>query len=125
MTAIRRDQRPGGGQAAIESSPILIRHGASGMKRDDHIRADRVAAGVTSDGDVVLFAVVGQGNDAVSLYEFEELIQAAAAVRGKTLADVIAFDGGPSAHLWIPGQEIFLGQTRSIYLTDVVCVGVG
>ena len=110
---------------AIESSPILIRRGLSGMRRDDRVRADRVAAGVTTDGDVVLFAAFGQGGRGVSLYEFEELIRAGAAVQGKILADVIALDGGPSAHLWLPRQEVFLGQTGSIFLTDAVCVGVG
>ena len=110
---------------AIESSPILIEGGQNGMRRDDGVRADRVAAGVTTDGDVVLFAAIGKDGGGVSLYEFEELIRAGAAVQGKLLADVIAMDGGPSAHLWLPRQDLFLGQTGSIFLTEAVCVGVG
>lgn len=110
---------------AIESSPILIQAGLNGMRRDDGVHADRVAAGVTTDGDVVLFAAIGRDGGGVSLYEFEELIRAGAAVQGKTLADVIAMDGGPSAHLWLPRQDVFLGQTGSIFLTDTVCVSVG
>jgi len=122
-----RDQAAAAQKAdsAIESSPILIQDGQNGMRRDDGVRADRVAAGLSTDGDVALFAAVGRNGGGVSLYEFEELIRAAAATPGKTLADVIALDGGPSAHLWLPRQDVFLGQTGSIFLTEAVCVSVG
>lgn len=108
---------------AIESTPILVRNGASGMRSDDHVHADRVAAGVTTDGDIVLVGAFGEANDGVSLYEFEQLARAAVGSRGRALRDLIAGDGGPSAHMWLPRAGVFLGQTGSIFLTDVVCVG--
>jgi len=110
---------------AVESSPILMLRGQSGMHRDDGAHADRVAAGLTDKGDVVLIGAFGERNDTVSLYEFETLAEGAAAANGLRLRDVIAMDGGPSAHLYLPRTDLFFGQTGPIFLTDVICLWVG
>jgi hypothetical protein len=109
---------------AIESSPILILNGRNGMQRDDGVHADRVAAGITSKGDVILIGAFGARNDAVSLYEFEALAEAAIAADHLKLKDLIAMDGGPSAHLYLPHAGLFYGQTGPIFLTDAICLGV-
>lgn len=109
---------------AIESSPILIENGANGMNRDDGVHADRVAAGVTKRGDVVLIGAFGDKDDAVSLWEFEALAEAAARAERLELKDLIAMDGGPSAHLYLPRAGLFFGRTAPVFLSDAVCLGV-
>ncbi len=115
---------------AVESAPILIQNGRNGMRADDMQRHDRVAGGVTGDGDLVLAGAFTASGSTVSLWEFEKLIRAAATDMSERLADVLAFDGGPSAHLFLPGPgagpdggELF-GQPGRIYTPNVVCIGV-
>ncbi len=111
---------------AVESAPILIQRGRNGMRADDMQRHDRVAGGVTAAGDLVLVGAFTASGSTVSLWEFEKLVRAAAADLGEAPADVLAFDGGPSAHLFLPGAdggELF-GQLGRIYTPNVVCIGV-
>lgn len=109
---------------AIESSPILVQDGDSGMRRDDHVRADRVAAGVTTAGVLCLAGAFAQGQATVSLFEFEQLCRQAARSTGDSVTDLIAMDGGPSAHLWLPTLGRLYGSRASIYLTNLVTLGV-
>jgi hypothetical protein len=106
---------------AVESSPVLIYRGANGMRRDDGVRYDRVAAGVSVSGRPLLLGAFGRGQDCVSLYEFEQLARAAASAHGEAIADLIAMDGGPSAHLLLPGGRLY-GATSSIYLTNLIAL---
>ena len=108
---------------AIESSPILVQGGDSGMRRDDHARADRVAAGTTRSGALCLAGAFAQGQATVSLYAFEQLCRRAAASAGEAVEDLIAMDGGPSAHLWLPTVGRLYGARSSIYLTNLVTIG--
>lgn len=108
-------------RGAVESSPVLIYRGANGMRRDDAVRYDRVAAGVTVSGRPLLLGAFGRGQDCISLYEFERLARAAAAAHGEAITDLIAMDGGPSAHMLLPGGTLY-GATRSIYLTNLIAL---
>jgi hypothetical protein len=118
---------PGPAQAArfaVESSPILIRDGRSGMRSDDGRRFDRVGAGTTREGSVMLMGAFGLAQQAVSLWEFEALAQAAAQASGERMADMLAMDGGPSAHLWLGGESggTLFGQSGRIYTPNKVCL---
>ena len=108
---------------AIESSPILILNGQSGMRADDRVPADRVAAGVTRSGAVVLVGAFALGQDTVSLFQFEQLARRAAIAEGEVLSGLIAMDGGPSAHLYLPASGRLYGSPSSIFLTNLVAIG--
>ncbi|MBX7249584.1 MAG: phosphodiester glycosidase family protein [Caulobacteraceae bacterium] len=111
---------------AVESSPILIREGRNAMRSDDGLRFDRVAAGVTRDGGMVLMGAFGVAQKAVSLWEFEALAEAAAKARGVKITDLLAMDGGPSAHLWLGGEGggVLYGQPGRIYTPNKVCLSL-
>lgn len=112
---------------AIESAPILIEDGASGMRSNDGQRYDRVAVGITRDGDLLAIGAFAAGQATVSLWEFEKLAREAARRSGKEIADLIAMDGGPSAHLYVPGlpaKSAVHGWLGRIYTPNVVCIGV-
>ena len=119
---VTRDQ-VGLAQAApnvIESSPILVFNGQTGMRRDDRVRADRVAVGTTQSGSLFLIGAFGAAQDTISLFEFEQLAGVAASTQGQTIAAMIAMDGGPSAHLILPAAGRLYGEASSIYLTNLV-----
>lgn len=112
---------------AVESSPILILDGRSGMRSNDGRRYDRVAVGLTADGDLVAVGAFGPSQNAVSLWEFERLAREAARRHGETLRHLIAMDGGPSAHLYQPNGGkggALRGHLGPIYTPNVVCLGV-
>lgn len=113
---------------AVESAPILIWNGRNGMRSDDRKRHDRVGMGITEDGDLVMVGAFGPAAAGVSLWEFEKLVRQAAIYQGERMVDFIAFDGGPSAHLYLPGGEgkggALFGQKGPIYTPNVVCLGV-
>lgn len=108
---------------AIESTPILIEGGASGMKNNDGIRFDRVAVGNASKGFSIIAGAFGDDQNSVSLFEFEKLVQAASTALGAAPLDVIAMDGGPSAHIYLPDSDQLFGYKGSSYLPNVVCLG--
>jgi hypothetical protein len=106
---------------AVESSPVLIHGGADGMRGDDGARADRVAVGVTTSGRPILLGAFGPGQDCISLFEFGRLARAAATAHGEAVADLLAMDGGPSAHLFLPGRTLY-GASSSIFLTNLIAL---
>lgn len=111
---------------AVESAPILIEAGASGMRSNDGQRYDRVAVGVTRDGDLIAVGAFAAGQATVSLWEFEKLAREAARRQGDEIVDLIAMDGGPSAHFYVPDapKQSLHGWLGRIYTPNVVCIGV-
>ena len=63
-------------------------------------------------------------NSSVSLFEFEQLCRGAARATSEAITDLIAMDGGPSAHLWLPPLGRLYGARSSIYLTNLVTIGL-
>jgi hypothetical protein len=111
---------------AVESSPILIEGGKSGMRADDGLRFDRIGVGAADSGAMVVLGAFGVAQKAVSLWEFEGLARAAAARVDEHIADMLAMDGGPSAHLFLPDENggVLYGQPGRIYTPNMVCVGL-
>lgn len=108
---------------AIESSPMIVEGGKSGMRSDDGVRFDRVGIGRTRAGRTMIVGAFGSDQDTVSLHEFAELTLWAATRQGDAAQDVIALDGGPSAHLFLPGLKTIFGDGAAIFLPNAVCVG--
>lgn len=109
-------------QDVIESTPILIEGGTSGMRNNDGIRFDRVAVGNASKGLSIIAGAFGEDQNSVSLFEFEKLVRAGSAALGAAPLDVIALDGGPSAHIYLPNSGQLFGYQGSSYLPNVICL---
>jgi hypothetical protein len=108
---------------AIESTPIVVRNGANDMRSDDHVRFDRVGVGTATNGRTVVIGAFADDQDSVSLYEFSTLARAAVAATGARLMDLIAMDGGPSAHVYLPGLKRMYGYRGAAYLPNAICIG--
>lgn len=94
---------------AIESSPILIWDGRSGMRSDDGVRFDRVAIGTTADDHVVVAGAFARDQETVTLTEFGTLASNVVRTRGKKLQTLLALDGRPSAHIYLPQSNRLFG----------------
>lgn len=110
---------------AIESTPILVRNGNNDMRSDDRVRFDRVAIGTLASGKTALIGAFGEDQDSVSLYEFSLLARAAVAATGEKLQDLLAMDGGPSAHIYLPPANRLFGYRGPAYLPNAVCIEAG
>jgi len=111
---------------AVESSPILIQNGKSGMRADDGLRFDRIGVGQAKGGAMIAVGAFGVAQKAVSLWEFEALVRAAADTLGERVTDMLAMDGGPSAHLFLPDENggVLYGQPGRIYTPNMVCLSL-
>lgn len=111
---------------AVESSPILIQNGKSGMRADDGLRFDRIGVGQADSGAMIAAGAFGVAQKAVSLWEFEALVEAAAGDLGERVTDMLAMDGGPSAHLFLPDEagSVLYGQPGRIYTPNMVCLSL-
>jgi hypothetical protein len=105
---------------AIESTPLVIEAGRNAMRSDDRIRFDRVAIGRATDGGVLIVGAFGKNQDSISLWELGVLARAAMKARGGTVRDLLALDGGPSAHIAI-GDRLF-GYRGPAYLPNAICL---
>ncbi len=107
---------------AIEATPILVWNGASDMKSDDGVRFDRVAIGETRDGSVAIVGAFGTDQRTVTLVEMGRIAIAASASEGRSLTTLLALDGGPSAHVALPGARRIYGDRGGMFLPNAICV---
>ncbi len=107
---------------AIESSPMIVRAGLSDMKSDDGVRFDRVAIGLTADDHAVVVGAFARDQETVTLSEIGALARSAVQLRGKRLETLLALDGGPSAHVYLPASRRLFGFAGSIYVPNVICM---
>lgn len=105
---------------AIESTPVVIEGRRNAMRSDDGVRFDRVAIGRAADGGLLIVGAFGRNQDSVSLWELGVLARAAMKAQGGLVQDLLAMDGGPSAHILF-GDRLF-GYRGPAYLPNAVCV---
>jgi hypothetical protein len=108
---------------AIESTPIVVRNGANDMRSDDGVRFDRVGVGTIIGGKTVVIGAFAEDQDSISLFEFSALARAAVAATGGRLNNLLAMDGGPSAHIYLPGAKRLYGYRGAAYLPNAICIG--
>lgn len=105
----------------VESTPVLINDGRDAMRADDHVKFDRVAVGNSRSGDLVFVGAFASQQRTMSLAEFSRLATAAARTRRVEIDDLLAMDGGPSAHLWLPRSKKLHGARGPTYLPSAIC----
>lgn len=108
---------------AIESSPIIVLEGENDMRSDDGVRFDRVALGTTSNKQTVVIGAFGDNQDSITLFEFSALARAAVGATGDRLSNLLAMDGGPSAHIYLPSTRRLYGYRGGAYLPNAICMG--
>jgi hypothetical protein len=108
---------------AVQGRPILVYNGMRGVQSDDRRLFDRVAIGVTQSGSVLVAGAFNDNGQAVSLYEFAEMLVRASKVYGLELAEAINLDGGPSAHIYLPRLRRHFGGPTTTYLPNAVAIG--
>lgn len=108
---------------AIESSPIVVREGANDMRSDDGVRFDRVGVGTASNGKTVVVGAFAEDQDSITLFEFSSLARAAVMASGGRLRNLLAMDGGPSAHIYLPRARRLYGYRGPAYLPNAICIG--
>jgi hypothetical protein len=105
----------------VESTPVLIHDGMDVMRGDDHVKFDRVAVGNARHGDLIFVGAFANQQKALSLAELARLAAAAARTRGVEINGLLAMDGGPSAHLWLPTAKTLHGARGPTYLPSAIC----
>ena len=105
----------------VESTPVLIHDSMDVMRGDDHVKFDRVAVGNARNGDLIFIGAFANQQKALSLAEFARLAAAAARTRGMEINGLMAMDGGPSAHLWLPTAKTLHGARGPTYLPSAIC----
>lgn len=107
---------------AIESSPLVVEGGASGIRSDDGEVYDRIAIGSARDGGALVVGVFGDDQETVTLGEFASIAIRATAMIGHPAADLLAMDGGPSAHVRLGAANALYGYRGPAFLPNVVCL---
>jgi len=104
---------------ALESMPLLFGNGRV-MAPFRGGAANRAAIGVAADGTVIIAGVFAPADRAATLEQFAEFMNTAARRRGMTIKSVVALDGGPSAHLFIPSLELHFGFDGERYVPNLL-----
>ena len=105
---------------AIQSKPILVKDGKSGIYTSRPEYFNRTAVGLDASGNYICIGAFTDNGDAVSLYEFAELLIRLREIGGPSIQDALALDGGPSAHIYIPSIHKHYGYATDNYVPNVL-----
>jgi hypothetical protein len=105
--------------AALQSKPILVWSGESGIRGEDYRRADRVAVGTNTSGQVVIVGAFRHGS-AIRLSEFADVLRSATVPSGPALISALNLDGGPAAHLFVPALHQHWGNSSTYFLNNLL-----
>ncbi len=105
---------------ALQSKLLLVEAYHSGIRSDDGQLANRTAIGISRDGSVIVAGAFNGNNEALSLYEFAQVLSAVSEVESKSVDYALYMDGGPSAHIFIPGLNLHFGSDGATYIPNLV-----
>jgi uncharacterized protein YigE (DUF2233 family) len=109
-------------QQALQSRPILLYSGKPDGADSHEARANRSIIGVTQEGNIVVALVLGEARQSITLAETADLLVSFASLEGRPkLSDVLALDGGPSAHLYAPRSKRHFGSTEDGFVPNIIC----
>jgi uncharacterized protein YigE (DUF2233 family) len=111
-----------GHRQALQSSPILIFDSKNDMGKPDETKFDRTAIGVSSSGRLLVFGAFASNTQAMTLWEFTIAILSASKKQHLDVKSVLALDGGPSSHVYVPSLKLHLGNNGLNFLPNAVCL---
>jgi len=105
---------------AIQSKPMLVYDGRNDMIRDDRKHFDRVAVGTNAAGDLVVAGLFGPNGRGGSLFEFAMALLIPESEGGPEMHVALAMDGGPGAHIHLPGIDRHFGFSGTNFVPNSV-----
>lgn len=99
---------------AVQSKPLLVESGRSGIRSSNDARFDRSAIATTSDGQVMIVVLSTPTGKAATLAEFAALLLRIKTKAGGSIQWALALDGGPGAHLMSGGTHCGLGEPNYV-----------
>jgi uncharacterized protein YigE (DUF2233 family) len=103
---------------AIQSKPLLVEDLRTGIRSDDHQRANRTAVGICVDGSILFVGAFADGG-AISLYEFASLITSDT-FGPSPVSSALNMDGGPSSHIYLPGLHLHFGADTTTFIPNMI-----
>jgi hypothetical protein len=105
---------------ALQSIPIVVKGGKRDVFNSRPEYFNRTAIGLDSSDNYVGVGVFADNGDAVSAFEFAELLQRLREVGGRSIQDALALDAGPSAHIYIPSIQKHFGYATENYVPNIL-----
>lgn len=109
----------------IQSKPIVIESGQPGVYSSDGEYSDwRSVIGIASEDYIFAAVLVGGGDDGMTLFDVSNILKALDPYLPDRahLVDIIAMDGGPGAHLYLPRTNEHFGGLPPVYVPNLICV---
>lgn len=120
---IKRFSGGGGVHNALQSKPLLIEDGRLSIRpnKSDGL-FNRVAIGVTENGDLCIAGAFKDDTQAITLYDFGRFLSLLRAKKGLPLRTVLNLDGATDAHMFLPATGLQLGYPGTNYVPDVITI---
>lgn len=105
----------------LQSKPIVLQDGKNGIFSNDGALSNwRTVVGTTKGNEIFAAALIGSAEN-ISLYDVGEILEVLSDNIPSALEDVIATDGGPGTHIFIPHFNISTGGFPN-YVPNIVCI---
>lgn len=108
-------------QYALQSKPIIILNSnvdvAVNLRDADF---NRVAVGITPDGDLFIVGLFHSFGQAATLVQFARIYKHVADQRGLKIHRALAMDGGAGAQIYLPQYDLHFGDTGLSYFPNAI-----
>ena len=107
---------------ALQSKLLLVENGQRGIRGTEDVRSDRSAIALTNDGKLLMVVIHEPSGFAASLAEFSTLLVSFRTKSDGQVTWAMNMDGGPGAHLYVPGLDRHCGADIRNYLPNAIVV---
>lgn len=106
---------------ALQSKPIILLNGKVDVGRNlRDAEFNRVAFGLTSEGDVLVVGLFHNFGQAATQVKFAQIFKAIADQRGLKILRALAMDGGAGAQIHLPQLKLKFGDTGVSYFPNAI-----
>lgn len=107
-------------QQAIQCKPILVRNSRLDIYSNSYDFFDRISIGITNEDELIICGAFNKEGTCLSLFEFAEFLSSCPQMPCPNLKISLYLDGGPSAHIFIPGLNKHYGYSGVNYLPNII-----
>jgi hypothetical protein len=115
------DGQPGY-SSALQSKPLLVESGRSGIHSDDGERFNRTAVALSDTGRLVIAGAFDSFGRAATLKEFSDFLLSMKCTDGSSVRWALSMDGGPGAQIYVPTIDRHFGDPGRNYVPNLVAV---